>query len=547
MSRGEFSAGETSIAGFAGTRYSTNSAGGTTAARISFANASHKVSAVGERDDAGNIETPEGTIRPSRLERSRADVSYAYSGNRVDALVYAGRLDTTDTGTPALPMDIRYIDTDLAGGHWSLTATNRLTIDARAAWNDVTHLMDNFTLREAPDSARYRQSLTTGRGTQLDLRGSLMLAESELSFGVYAATADHDATISNPHNAMFGIRNFNDVQRDVTSAFVEWTRTGVQNDFEFGLRAKHVATDAGSVGAAGLMGMVSAAVGELADTFNSADRDMTFTSADVVIKMVHHFDRDTEWRVELASKSRAPSYQELYLWLPLQATGGLADGRNYVGNLALDEERTAELMLGLGKKIGRLSVSPQVFYRDIDDYIQGTPSDNPVANQVSQMMSGAPALEFSNVDARIWGADIAWRFDAADHWFVDGSASYVRGRRTDTADNLYRLAPPNARVGWNWRRSEWAISADVIYYAEQDNVSSYNDEQGSASYALINATVTWEPYESLRLEASVENLLDRSYQDHLAGINRASGSDIGVGERLSGAARTVIAGLLFRF
>ena len=130
--------------------------------------------------------------------------------------------------------------------------------------------------------------------------------------------------------------------------------------------------------------------------------------------------------------------------MPLQATGGLADGRSYIGGLDLDEERSNEITLGFGRDMGRFTVSPQVFFRRVDGYIQGTPSTNMAANMVSQMMSGNPALQFSNVDAEIYGADLAWKFELSEQWYVDGIASWARGKRRDVDDNLYRLAPPNA-------------------------------------------------------------------------------------------------------
>jgi iron complex outermembrane receptor protein len=49
------------------------------------------------------------------------------------------------------------------------------------------------------------------------------------------------------------------------------------------------------------------------------------------------------------------------------------------------------------------------------------------------------------------------------------------------------------------------------------------------------------------VEARIDNLLDRTYQDHLAGVNRAAGSDIPVGTRLYGVGRTLSAGVVFTF
>ena len=44
-----------------------------------------------------------------------------------------------------------------------------------------------------------------------------------------------------------------------------------------------------------------------------------------------------------------------------------------------------------------------------------------------------------------------------------------------------------------------------------------------------------------------DNLFDRSYQNHLAGVNRVVGSDIPVGTKLYGAERTFSAGLVVSF
>lgn len=547
LARGEFNISEPALSGFVGTRYSANGNVSTSAGRLTLANDSHKVSLIAEVDDGDDVSTPVGVVRPSRLHRERSDLSYAFSGNRGSVLLFAGRLDTDDTGTPALPMDIRFIKTDLAGAQGSLAFSDSLSLDARVAWNDVEHLMDNFGLRQAPMAPMHRQNLTTGTGGQLSLGADIALRSSTLRVGVDGTTADHDATITNPNNAMFLVDNFVDVSRDVRSVFVEWQRDSEHGDFEVGLRAKRVEADAGDVDAAGMMGAMGINVALLAEAFNAADRNRSWNSLDAVLQYQLGTDSGAEWRFEMGSKTRAPSYQEMYLWLPLQATGGLADGRSYIGGLDLVEERSNEITIGFGKDSGRVTVSPQVFYRRVDGYIQGVPSSNMIANMVSQMMSGNPALQFSNVDAEIYGADIAWKVGLNDHWYFDGIASYVRGRRTDVSDNLYRLAPPNASVGLTWENDKLSATTEIVAYLKQDKVSAFNNEQATPGYGLINAALVWYPVDSLRLEARIDNMFDKAYQDHVAGINRANGSDIPVGVRLYGAERTLSAGVIFSF
>jgi iron complex outermembrane receptor protein len=547
LARGDFSDGDLGVSGTLGTRYASNGGVNTSAGRLTLANDRHRVSLVAELDDGDDISTPAGEIRPSRLNRKRYDLSYAFGGEDNELLLFAGKMDTSDTGTPALPMDIRFINSDLYGLQYSTRLTDMVKLESRFAYSDVEHMMDNFTLRQAPMPMRFRQNLAHGSGSQFFLAGVFELQQSELRVGIDGIAADHDSVITNPNVAMFQVNNFNDANRDVLGVFTEWDREIGESNLELGLRYKRVETAAGTVGAMGMPEPMGSRVDILADAFNSATRDKSWSSVDAVAKFRYQSSERTEWLFEVGSKTRAPSYQELYLWLPLQATGGLADGRTYIGDLDLKQERSNEIVVGVTSDIGRLSFSPQVYFKKVDNYVQGTPSTNRLANMVSMMMSGAPALQFSNVDAEIWGTDFAWKFDLNDRWFLDGIASYSRGERTDVSDNLYRLAPLNGSIGLTYAADTWSIKPEVVLYAKQDKVSAYNNEQATPSYELLNIAFSWDPIEALRVEARVDNLLDETYQDHLVGINRAMGSDIPVGERLYGSERTLSAGVIFSF
>ena len=296
-----------------------------------------------------------------------------------------------------------------------------------------------------------------------------------------------------------------------------------------------------------MMGMMGTNAQALAADFNSARRDQDWQTVDALIKYRRGFSSAAEWSIEVGSKSRAPSYQELYLWLPMQSTGGLADGRTYIGNLDLKQERSRELVFGVSAVAGRFAWSPQLYYRKVDDYIQGVPSTNMVANMVANMMTGKQPLQFANVDAEIWGLDAAWSYEFSEHLLVDGIVSLTRGRRTDVQDDLYRLSPFNTSLGLTYRAESWSIKSEVIGYADQDNVATMNEETETPGYWLLNLGATWSPSAAIRVEARIDNLLDESYQDHVTGINRARGSDLSVGTRLFGAERTISAGLIYRF
>ena len=546
-SRGDFGSESFGISGMLGTRFSSNGDISTSAARLTLANERHRYSAIMEFDDGNDIETPEGKITPSRLSRDRYDLSYAFIDADRHFMVYAGKLDTGSTGTPALPMDIVFIETELFGSQFGFDISPSTTINGRLSYNDVAHVMDNFSLRLAPMPGMRRLNTTNGSGSQFYLAGDMDKGDWGLLFGIDGIAAEHESVITNPTNVMFQVNNFIDVERDLLGLFAEWTRRIINGELEVGLRYNRVDTSAGDVTAMGMMGMMGTNVSLLAADFNAADRDLDWSAFDGVIKFRRTLSSRAEWSVEIGSKSRAPSYQELYLWLPLQATGGLADGRTYIGNLELQEERSNEIVLGLSMQMDRFTLSPQVFYRRVGDYIQGIPSTNMLANSVSTMMTGREPLQFGNVDVEIWGFDAAWSYELTESLLLDGIISLTRGRRTDVQDDLYRLSPFNTNVGLTYNNDAWSLKTEIVGYADQEDVSSYNDETETPGYWLVNLGFAWNPLSSLRVEARIDNLLDESYQDHVTGINRARGSDMPVGVRLFGAERTVSAGLIYSF
>ena len=549
INRGDFSSGERfDFGGMAGARYADNGDTASLAGRLTAANMSHRFSLVGQADRADDLGTPEGRIVPSQLSRDRFDASYAYRDDRNELQVFAGSLETEDTGTPALAMDIRYIDSKLYGASFGRQVSPELSLRAKVGYNDVDHVMDNFSLRPSPDSPmQYRQNRATGDGIVFALESGYAMGDFMLTTGVDGRFAAHDSLITNPNNAMFFIQNFNDVERDVVSVFSAIARESGDSGWEFGLRYVDVAADAGEVSFGGLMDMMGMNAAQLADAFNAADRKLSFGNVEAVLKYSHQLSRDVTLHVDLGTKTRAPSYQELYLWLPLQATGGLADGRNYIGNLDLDAGRSNEIAVGIDWSGDRFSISPQAYFRDVRDYIQGVPATVMPANMLATMMSGSGALQFDNVDAEIYGLDLGWRYSLTARLGIEGIASYTRGRRTDVSDNLYRLPPLNASVALNFVEGAWSLRGEVVAFDRQDRVSAYNGEQATAGYGVVNAGLSWKANPRVRFDVEASNLFDRGYQDHLAGVNRVNDVDIPAGERLWGAERTITLGAVVTF
>jgi len=159
------------------------------------------------------------------------------------------------------------------------------------------------------------------------------------------------------------------------------------------------------------------------------------------------------------------------------------------------------------------------------------------------MMTGKPALEFANTDAEFLGLDLGWGYEISERLALEGLLSYVDGERTDVSDNLYRIAPLNGTVSLVLEQRQFTGRLELVAYARQNKVASYNAEPQTPGYGIVNARMQWGGDDPLRVYASVENLLDKSYQSHLGGINRVTGVDIALGERLYGIGRNFNIGI----
>ena len=510
---------------------------------VGLANDTIRLHVLGSLETGGDRDTPLGRIGGSEHERRVFGLGAGWQAGPHELTVDLRRNETGPTGNPPFAMDIRFIDTDT--GRIAYTGTfDAARLDLSAGWSDVGHAMNNFSLRPAPASPmRWRETFAYAESHTLAASLTVPAMGGELRAGLDRVDTDHDVTITNPMNPNFFLRNLPDIAISRTGGFVEWTGEmsgGWQG--ELGLRVDHHEARSGlaSTGSA-----VPAMPGMLAMAANNADRDWQGSTLDAVARLWRPLTDTSRLRLTLARKTRAPGYLERFAWLPTAASGGLADGNTYVGDTGLVPETAWIAEAGLDWANDHVYARPTVFIRRIEDYIQGVPfdatpgvTDTPV-EMVAGMNGDTTPLRFANVEAELYGLDADFGYQIDSRWRLDGSVSWVRGKRRDIDDNLYRIAPPHIRLGASYDAARWTVTLESLATARQDNVSRSNDETETPGQVLMNLYGRWDMRPGVALAVGVENLLDQTWRDHLAGVNRNAGSQIGLGERLPGNGRSI--------
>lgn len=510
---------------------------------VALASDSLRLGVIGSYETGDDIRFPGGRIDSTSFQRTVYGVQGGFRAGPGEFSLEYRRQDTGRSGNPPFAMDIVYFHTDFARAGFEGDLSDNLRLEVHANYTGVSHRMNNFESRPAPTVAMTRQSDTYADTMAADASLRFGSADRHIRIGADVELIDKGYRLYNPLSPAFFIHPLDRASSDRVGGFVEWRSGFGAIESELGLRVdRHGA----STGASRFGPGVPAGPVNLANAFALADRNWSGTSIDASLRLWAEMDAFTP-RLTLAHKTRAPSLIERYSWLPTEASGGLADGNIYVGEVNLRIEKASIAELGVDWQGDTAYARPIIYYRRINDFIQGVPFDatpgilNTPVEIVSNGSGDPTPLRFANTDARIWGADIAFGAKIAGPLRIDGVASYVRAERTDITDNLYRMAPANGRLAVSWEESRWSISVEGQFIARQNHVSATNTEVPSAGYVLANISGYWLIRDGVRLDLGIENLFDTYYLDHLAGYNRITESDVPLGSRLPGAGRSAFA------
>lgn len=479
-----------------------------------------------------DLRFPGGRVRDTGYDTQRHRALAAVTNRAGLWTADAGVSRSRDTGTPALPMDMIKDDACRVGlSHHSEHEFG--FVEGRFYHHEIEHLMDNYSLR--PPGAMRMFSPATSDDSGLNLGVSLPQEVHTFRVGSGFHLNQFDAF---QQNAMTSARQdtLNDAHRLRVGTFAEW-----QADWSshwttvLGMRNDTVMSDASDVGQFFPPGAADAAA------FNAQNHDFTDANFDLTAAVRFTPNKWSAYELGFARKNRAPSVLERYLWTPLSASAGQADGRTYLGNLHLDSEMSHQVAFTADWHGHRWELKVTPFYNFVTDYIQGTPIARLDA-------SGNNVLQFDNVGrADLYGADGSASFALTTNLIFSATASYVRGINRDNGDNLYRIAPLRGSLAMEHKLVGWQNRIEVVLVDRQDKTSAYNGEKPTPGYVLLNLRTGYQFNRHLRVDVGLENVFDCKYADHLGGINRVAGSDVALGAHIPGAGRFVYvsAGLQF--
>ncbi len=288
----------------------------------------------------------------------------------------------------------------------------------------------------------------------------------------------------------------------------------------FGLRNDTVWTNAEPV-----QGYSEMMYGADATAFNALNHAKTDVNLDATALLRYEPSAASTYEFGFARKTRSPNLYERYAWSTNMMASGMigwfGDGNYYVGNNSLKPE-IANTVSGTAawrdpaRKAWEIKVTP--FETTIQSYV-----DVDTLATTTYGMSTFAQLRFANHNARIYGADLSgsaalWKSDEFGLGKISGVGGWLHGERLDTSTPLYQMMPVNARLSFDEELKGLAAGVGVQAVDRKSNVDPHRYEQQTPGYALFNLHASYHR-EHVQASAAADNLLNRSYELPLGGVN----------------------------
>lgn len=349
--------------------------------------------------------------------------------------------------------------------------------------------------------------------------------------------------------------NINNGQRDRIAIYAEREHATSANWLlMYGLRYENVAmqTDevegyANGASAPGMQMMQAAA-------FNSGSRSSTDHNVDVTLVARYQASEALNIEFGYAHKVRSANLYEKYTWSSWMMAAGMnnlvGDGNGYVGNAALEPEQAHTVSASITwQDAQQNAITLTNYYTYIADYIDA------VAAGTQWMPDRFNVLRYANQSARIYGTDVSgtWHIShgKSGHWQLDGSLSATSAENKDTGSGLYQVIPVQGSLRLSHQYDGWHSSLEWALASSKEKVSDIRNEIQTAGYGLLNLQVSHQ-WQSFRIDAGVENLLDKFYFNPTGGAYTGQGmtmslNGIPYGIAVPGMGRAVYAGVQWQF
>ena len=233
-------------------------------------------------------------------------------------------------------------------------------------------------------------------------------------------------------------------------------------------------------------------------------RDRQFLGASASIGLHADLGASTAIVANFTHSHRVPALEELYNFGPHL-------GNFEVGSPDLEAETMRGLDVSLRQRVGRVQGEANFYVYDIANFIFGDLTD--------QVVDNLRVLDFRQGDSRFVGFDARGSFRLGGQIWATLGLGYVNATLTTTGEPLPRIPPLRGTLSLDVPFGGLTVSPELLFAGRQDRVFRSETETGGYSVINLDASYIWpRQHVAHVLSFTGYNLANALYRNHTSFI-----------------------------
>ena len=501
----------TGISGSVTTGYEANGENLSTHGKVKYNSQKFDASVNGAYRDYGNYDDGNGTKVPSSFRTIDYAVKIGYKPTNKQRLQASWRQSFgRDIKHAGLPMDSPYDDSYLAGIDYKITDISDLmsSFSIKGFYSYVKHLMTN----ERRPSFRMVEAASNVFATTFGGKTEFVMTPTQKLFLFTGVDANFIAREGN-RVRLAKIMNGNPLPNPRTFVDKIWQDSKL-NDVGIFLEGNYKLTHKFTLTTGVRTDFISSSINDPEQDFlalyggNIINANETNLSGTVSLK---YKTNKTQVQLALGSGTRTASMIERYI---NHFSVGV-DPYEYVGNPNLIPETNNQIEISFKKEWKKIELGTSVFYSLLQDYIVPVVDEN-LPRKFMPNAQPRFAKRFINIDEALqYGFEFYWNYKISNTLKFTSDISYTYAQNKDLNEPLPQITPLTAHAAINFEKATYWFHINSRFVAAQRRVSASFMEQETGDFATFDMSVGVKPIKNLTLGASVLNIFDAAYTEHL--------------------------------
>ena len=453
---------------------------------------------VGNTAHSDDYKDGDGHTVPSRYDKWNGDVALGWTPDADTLLELTAGKGDGEARSAGRGMDGSQYKRESLGLRFEKSNIGDVLdkLEAQVYYNYADHVMDNYTLRTPSGTGMMAGPMGVNvdrRTLGARIKATWRWADVQLISGIDAQTNEH-RTRSGMGIDTYKAQNWTkDADFHNYGAFAELTWYAAERD--------RVITGARLDRASAKDFRARLGSGMMSKPNPTQDKTRADTLPSGFVRYEHDMaNSPTTVYAGLGHVQRFPDYWELF-----SPNSGPAGSVNAFD--AIKPEKTTQLDVGLQYKTQDLEAWVSAYAGVIHDYI---------LFDYTQTSSQA-----QNINARIMGGELGAAYQLTEHWKADATLAYAWGKNTTDGKALPQMPPLDTRLGLTYSEDDWSAGALWRVVARQDRIDRNagnvvgKDYGKSAGFGVFSLNGAYRINKNLKVSAGVDNLLDKTYSEHL--------------------------------